>query len=155
MHKTAQRFAECGRSITGVGMGVWTKGLAIRDWRLRTKRAAERPASIASAESPNLQSLIRRGRPLFRNLDAGTLRNHARHRQRFERGTDDMRGPRAIRVVGGFGFEEFRVRQNHAELVVQAVKQCVEVRAGHAYEIVRHGQGGEAKARMHETPAPG
>jgi hypothetical protein len=56
-----------------------------------------------------------------------SLAEDARHRQRFERGADNMRSSRTVRVVGGFGFEEFRVGQDDTQLVVQLVKQRAEI----------------------------
>ena len=42
---------------------------------------------------------------------------------RFERARDDLRSPGPSHVVGGFGFEQLRVREDNAELIVQTVEE--------------------------------
>ena len=75
----------------------------------------------------------------MKGLQGGALRDDARDRQRFERGANDVRRPRAVRVVGRLGLEQLGVRQDHTELVVQAMEQRVEITGGgRTYRIVRH-----------------
>src|SRR6516164_7427091 len=50
------------------------------------------------------------------------------NRQRLEHAANDLRGARAAHVVGRLGFEQFGVRQDDSQLVVQAVKKETELR---------------------------
>lgn len=49
------------------------------------------------------------------------------HRHRFERCTNHMRRPRAMRIVRRFGLEQFRMREDDAQLIVQAMKQDLQI----------------------------
>ena len=51
----------------------------------------------------------------------------ARGRHRFKRGADNLRGSRTIRVVCRFGFQEFGVGEDDAQLIVQMVKQSAKI----------------------------
>ena len=47
-------------------------------------------------------------------------------RHRVENACDDLRGTRAAHFVAGFRFQQFRIREDDSELVVQAVKEGAE-----------------------------
>ena len=47
---------------------------------------------------------------------------------RLERAGDDLRGARAVRVVGRFGVHQFGVGQNDPKLIVQAVEEKTQLR---------------------------
>ena len=48
-------------------------------------------------------------------------------RHRFERCPDHMGRPSAVRVVGRLRFEQLRVRENHSELIVQAMQKGAKI----------------------------
>ena len=47
---------------------------------------------------------------------------------RFERARHDLRGARAIRIVGNFRVQEFGVGEDHAELIVQTMEEETQLR---------------------------
>ena len=47
---------------------------------------------------------------------------------RFERARDDLRRARTVHVVSRFGFEQFRVRENNPELIVEAMEEETQFR---------------------------
>jgi hypothetical protein len=53
--------------------------------------------------------------------------SHSAHRGECAR--DDLSRAIAIRIVSGFGFEQLGMRENNAELVVQAMKERLKVLA--------------------------
>ena len=65
---------------------------------------------------------------------------------RVEHAGNDLRGTRAAHLVGGFRFEQLRVRENDSELIVEAMKEEPEV-AG----IFTGGSGAILSRRHHDA----
>ena len=57
------------------------------------------------------------------HLSRGSIAEDPRHRQRLEGSADDMRCPHTMGIVGRLGLEQFRVREDDPELIVQAVEE--------------------------------
>ncbi len=73
-----------------------------------------------------------------RELAFELLAESARCDQRFERRIDNLRGARTIRVVAGFDCEEFSVGEDHAQLVIQAMKEGAKIGALGSCSIFGH-----------------
>ena len=56
-------------------------------------------------------------------LELRTLAQDARDRERLERSADHMRRPQAVGIVRRLGFEQLRVGENDAQLVVEAMEE--------------------------------
>jgi hypothetical protein len=56
-------------------------------------------------------------------LELRALAQDARDRQGFERSADHMRRPLAVGIVRRLGFEQFRVGEDDAQLIVEAMKE--------------------------------
>ncbi len=61
------------------------------------------------------------------NVGRDVVAQNARDGHGFERRADDMRCTRSPGIVGRLGFEELRVRQDHAKLVVQAMQKSTKI----------------------------
>jgi hypothetical protein len=75
------------------------------------------------------------------------LADFSRGGHRGERALDDLRGARAVRVVGSFRMEQLRVSENHSELVVEPVEERTQI------DGVRHGTT-RARSRLRREPEP-
>ena len=60
---------------------------------------------------------------LWRELIA----QNARDGHGLERGAHNVGGTRSVRIVRSLGLQQLRVRENDAQLIVQAMKECPQV----------------------------